>query len=280
MHALLHVAYLVYDEGVVLATGFAPPTAVPVAVSQALVDATGAEVGGQLSATIDDSVVLLQVVSVVPSVPSAPGRIAVLADADTVSRALIGDGHLQPAVDAFWVAHPKPRTTAALEGLKLGEVTTRTDVASELTRGPLQVTLPLAYVTLAGSAVLLLVAAAALVVSADQRRRSAEVARLRAFGLSRVGARWLVFAQHVTLLLALVLSGFVVGGAAAVVLVRRLVRAEDGGAPVPRAVLAWTWAGEAALAVLLVVSCLVIATVAAAVQVRRSDTTQLPSGEW
>jgi uncharacterized membrane protein len=45
-------------------------------------------------------------------------------------------------------------------------------------------------------------------------------------------------------------------------------------------VLAWTWAGEAALAVLLVVSCLVIATVAAAVQVRRSDTTQLPSGEW
>ena len=28
-----------------------------------------------------------------------------LADVDTVSRALIGDGHLEPAVDAFWVSH-------------------------------------------------------------------------------------------------------------------------------------------------------------------------------
>ena len=278
-HAVLHVAYLVYDDGEVLTTAFTPPAAVPVAVSQALVDATGTKVGGQLSATIGDSVVLLHVVKVVPSVPSEPARIAVLADADTVSRALISAGHLEPAVDAFWVSHPSARTTAALDGLKLGEVTTRAEVASELKRGPLQITLPLAYVTLAGSAVLLLLAAAALVVSADQRRRSAEVARLRALGLSRVGARRLVFAQHGAVLLALVLSGVVVGGAAAVALVRRLVRSEEGTAPVPRAVLAWPWASETAVAVALVVSCLVIAAVAAVVQVRRSDTAQLPTGE-
>ena len=62
-------SYLVYDDGEVLATAFAPAAAVPVAVSQALVDATGAEVGGQLSATIGDSVVLLQVVAIVPTRP-------------------------------------------------------------------------------------------------------------------------------------------------------------------------------------------------------------------
>ncbi len=278
-HAILQVAYLEFDTGEVLTTAFEPPPAVPVAVSQALVDATGTKVGGQLSATIGDSVVLLHVVEVVPSVPSEPAHIAVLADADTLSRALISAGHLEPAVDAFWVAHPTARTSAALDGLKLGEVTTRAEVASELRRDPLQITLPLAYVTLAGSAVLLLVAAAALVVSADQRRRSGEVARLRALGLSRVGARRLAFAQHGALLLALVLSGVVVGGAAAVALGRRLVRSEEGTAPVPRAVLAWPWASETVVAVVLVVSCLVIAAVAAVVQVRRSDTTQLPTGE-
>ncbi len=277
--AVLHVSYLRYEEGRVLATAFAPPSSVPVAVSQALVDATGTEVGRQLSATVGDSVIPLRVMEIVPSVPSVPGRIAVLADVDTVSRALIATGHLEPAVDSFWLSRPMARTTSALNGLKLGEVTTRDQVAADLTHGPMQVTLPVAYATVAGSAVLLLLAGAVLVVSADERRRSAEVARLRAMGLPRSGARVLVFAQHGVLLVALVVTGVLIGGAGAVVLDRLLVRSDQGTAPVPPAVLAWPWTTELLLGGGLVLACLVIAAAAAASQVEASDPARLRTGE-
>ncbi len=279
-HAVLHLPYLLYEDGEVLATAFAPPAAVPVAESQALADATGTPVGGTLSATLGDTVIPLRVVEIVPTVPSTPGRIAVLADVDTVSRALISTGHLEPAIDAFWVSSPSAGSASALSGLKLGEVTTRDHVVSELTRGPMQITLPVAYVTVAGSAALLLLAGAVLVVSADQRRRTAEVGRLRALGLTRAGARRLVLAQHAALLVALVLAGVLVGAAAAAALDRSLVRSEQGTAPVPPAVLDWPWGAEALLAGCLVVACLAIAAVAAALQVRRSDTAQRRAGEW
>ena len=158
-------------------------------------------------------------------------------------------------------------------------MTTREQVTSDLTRGPMQVVLPVAYVTVAGSAVLLFLAGAALVVSADQRRRTAEIARLRALGLSRGGARRLVWAQHGVLLVALVITGVIVGAGAAVALCRDLVRSEDGTAPVPSAVLVWPWATEALVAAGLVVACLLIAAVAATSQVNASDPALLRESE-
>jgi hypothetical protein len=278
--ALVQLTYLLFEDGDVLDVAFTPQTTVPAVVSRALVEATGTKVGDTLSATLGDSAVVLRVVAIVPTVPSAPGRIAVLADVDAVSRALLATGHLEPDVDAFWVSHPAPHAASALSRLGLGPVTTRDEVAAELTRGPMQITLPVAYVTVAGSAVLLLLAGAVLVVSADRRRRTAEVARLRALGLSRRGARWLVFAQHSVLLVALVVSGVLIGAAAAVALDRALVRSDQGTAPVPTAVLAWPWADELLLTVGLVVGCLAVAAAAAVAQVRASDPSRLRAGEW
>lgn len=277
--AQIHVSYLRYEAGDVLATSFESPSSVPVAVSQALADALGTKVGGELSATIGNSVVALDVVDIVPTVPSAPGRVAVLADVDTVSRALIGRGQLEPAVDGFWVSHPATGADSALRALELGDVTTREQVTSDLARGPMQVVLPVAYATVAGSAVLLFLAGAVLVVSADQRRRTAEVARLRALGLPRGGARRLVWVQHGVLLVALVVTGAVVGAGAAVALCRDLVRSEDGTAPDPSAVLVWPWASEALLVGGLVAACLVIAAVAAVWQVGASNVAQLRESE-
>ncbi len=279
-NVLLHVAYLAFQGGEVLATAFDAPPVVPVAVSRALADATGAEVGTELSGTVDETALPLHVVAIIPNVPSTPGQIAVLADVDTMSRALISAGHLEPAVDAFWISRPAARTPAALSALDLGAVTRRDAVAAELTRGPLQITVPVAYLTLAGSAVVLLLAGAVLVVSAGQRGRTAEIARLRALGLSRRGARRLVFAQHSILLVALVLTGWVIGAVAALSLDRHLIRSEQGTAPIPPAVLAWPWTAEILLTGGLVLACVVIAAVAAAYQVHRSDTTQLQTGEW
>jgi hypothetical protein len=277
--ARLHPSYLVYDDGEVLATAFDPPSAAPVAVSRALAEATGARVGGQLSATLGDSVLLLQVVEIVPTVPSAPGRIAVLADVDTVSRALISTGHLEPAVDAFWVSPPTADRAGALRRLELGDVTTRDAVAAELTRSPMHVTLPVAYLTVVGSAVVLLLAGAVLVVSADQRRRTSEVGRLRALGLPRAGARRLVFVQHAALLVALVVAGVLIGGLTAAALDPLLVASDQGTAPVPSPVLAWPWATEAALAMGLVLAVSVVAAVAAVSQVRMSDTAHQKAGD-
>ncbi len=277
--ARVQISYLLYEEGEVLATSFDPPSSVPVAVSQALADALGTKVGGELSATVSTSTLTLHVVDIVPSVPSAPGRVAVLADVDTLSRALIGRGQLEPAVDGFWVSRPTSGAASALRGLELGDVTTREQVTADLTGGPLQVVLPVAYATVAGSAVLLFLAGLTLVVSADQRRRTAEVARLRALGLPRSRARRLVFVQHGVLLVALVVTGVAIGAAAAVALCRDLVRSEDGTAPVPSAVLVWPWGTEALLAGGLVAACLAIAAVAAVSQVGASDLTQLRESE-
>ncbi|MBB6626030.1 permease [Nocardioides sp. KIGAM211] len=275
----VRMAYLRYEAGDVLATSFEMPTSLPVAVSRALADAVGTKVGGRLSATVGTGNLTLDVVDIVPSVPSAPGQVAVLADADTVSRALVGSGHLEPVVDAFWVSAPGAGATGALGALELGDVTTRGQVTADLTQGPLQVVLPVAYLAVAGSAVLLFLAGAALVVSADRRRRTSEIARLRALGLPRGGARRLVGVQHAVLLVALVVTGVGVGAGAALAFSRDLVRSEDGTAPVPSAVLVWPWAAEALLAAGLVAGCLVIAAVAATSQVAAADPALLREGE-
>ncbi|GAA4719195.1 hypothetical protein [Nocardioides conyzicola] len=277
--AQVQVSYLLYEAGEVLATSFDPPPSLPVVVSQALADTLGTKVGGELSATVSRSDLTLRVVRIVPTVPSAPGRVAVLADVDDVSRALIGRGQLEPAVDAFWVSDPAGGAVGALRGLELGAVTTRGQVTSDLARGPMQVVLPVAYATVAGSGVLLFLAGAVLVVSADQRRRTAEVARLRALGLPRPAARRLVFVQHGLLLVALVVTGVVLGAGAAIALCRDLVRAEDGTAPVPEAVLVWPWGTEALLAGGLVAASVAIAVAAAVVQVRASNLTLLRESE-
>ena len=57
----------------------------------------------------------------------------------------------------------------------------------------------------------LLLAGVGLVLSADRQRRSAEVVRLRALGLTRRDARRLLLAEHLAFLVPLVLVGALVG---------------------------------------------------------------------
>jgi FtsX-like permease family protein len=273
------LSYLAYFDADILETAFEDPPDVPVAVSQQLADAVGTKIGGEISATVGGTVLPLRVTAIVPTVPSAPGRIAVLADVDTLSRALIHDGRLDPVVDGWWVAHPTGQTVSALRALQLGEVTTRAEVATQLAEGPMRVTVPAALVLLVAAGGLLLLTGAGLLVSADQRRRSAEVARLRALGLTSRQARRLLFAEHVAFLVPLVLVGAAVGVGSAAALGPSLIRSDVGAAPVPDAVVAWLWASEAALVVGLLLGCVVIAAVVAAIHVRRAETGQLRVGD-
>ena len=141
-----------------------------------------------------------------------------LADADAVSRSLIAGGQLEPVVDAWWVGEPTAQAERALGELDLGEVVTRARVTDDLARGPFEIIVPTVLTTLVVAAVVLLLAGIALVTGADQRRRAAELTRLRALGLPRRGAQRLLLAEHATFLVPLVLLGFCVGVAASWVL--------------------------------------------------------------
>ena len=275
----LDLVTFAYSGAVVLATAFAPPAEVPVAVSQELVDAVGAGVGEEVSAIVGDTALVLRVAAVVPTVPSAPGQVAVLADADTLTRALIDAGRLDPVVDAWWVGRPAPGTEQALRALDLGEVTERQDLADHLAQGPLRVTVPTALLALVAVAVAMLLAGVALVLSGEGQRRSAEVVRLRALGLSRRDARRLLLAEHTAFFLPLLLAGALVGAAAAAWVGPHLVRSDLGTAPVPHAVLAWPWRAELLLVGGLLLGALAVTAVVTALHVRRSDPAHLRTGE-
>jgi hypothetical protein len=275
----LKLDYFAYSGADLLATAFPVRPYVPVVVSQELVDAVDARVGDELSAIVGDAVLLLRVVGVVPTVPSAPGEVAVLADADTLTRALIDTGRLDSVVDAWWVARPSPQTVQALRALELGNVVVRQDVAAQLARGPLRVSAPTTLLTLVALAVAMLLAAVGLVLSSERQRRSAEVVRLRALGLSRRHARQLLVTEHLAFFVPLVLVGTLVGLAATLVLGPHLIRSDLGTAPVPGAAVGWPWASELVLVGGLLLGTVAMTTALTALHVRRSDPAQLRGGE-
>jgi hypothetical protein len=211
-------------------------------------------------------------------VPSAPGQVAVLADTDTLSRALVGTGRLDPVVDAWWVSRPTADTARALRTAGIGQVATREGVATELARGPLRVTVPTTLLALVALAVAMLLAGVVLVLSGDRQHRSTEVGRLRALGVSRRDARRLQVVEHLALLVPLVLVGALAGTAAAVLIGPLLVRSDVGAAPVPRAVVAWPWTVELVLVAGLLLATAAAAAALAASLVRRSDAAR-PEGD-
>lgn len=266
--------------GDLLVTSFAAPDAVPVALSDDLASAIGAGTGDTLVGDLSTASLPMQVVAVVPDVPSAPGRPAVLADADAVSRSLIAGGQLEPFVDAWWVGSPTAQAEQALsERDPAAVVTTRARVTDDLARGPFEVIVPTVLTSLVVAAVVLLLAGIALVTGADQRRRVAELTRLRAIGLPRRDAQRLLLAEYATSLVPLVLLGFFVGLAAAWALGPLMVRSELGAAPVPAPVLDWPWVSAALVLGGAVLGSALVTWVVAARQVRASDRAGLRTGD-
>jgi hypothetical protein len=265
--------------GDLLITSFAAPARVPVVLSDELADAIDAEIGDALEGNVGATPLPLEVVAVVPDVPSAPGRPAVLADVDTVSRGLIAGGQLEPVVDAFWVGQPTVQAELALGELGFGDVVTRAEVTDGLARGPFEIIVPTVLSTLVVAAVVLLLAGVVLVTGADQRRRAVELARLRALGLPRRGARRLLLAEHAAFLAPLMCLGTCVGVAASWVLAPLMVRSDLGAAPVPVAVADWPWAAAAAVLGGALLGSVLVTWMVVVRQVRASDRAGLRTGD-
>jgi hypothetical protein len=273
------LAYFDYTGADVLTTVLPAPAVVPVAVSHGLVEAVGAEIGDRLSAIVGGTALQLEVVALVPEVPSVPAEVSVLADVDTVTRALVDAGRLEPVVDGWWVSRPSDASVEALRDAGLGTVTTRDGAAAELARGPLRVALPTTLLVLLVLAVALHLAAVVLVVGGDVPRASAAVVRLRALGLSRRDAGRLQRAEHLLVLLPLTLVGTLVGALASVLVGPHLVRSDVGAAPVPAAVVAWPWRAELAVVGAMVAGALALTWLLSALVVRRSGPSQLRDGD-
>ncbi|WP_433131015.1 permease [Micromonospora sp. CA-240977] len=259
-----------------VATAFPDPGPVPVAVSARFASEVGADSGSRLSVTVGTTPVPIVVTEVVPTVPSAPGAVAVLADLDTLSRARAVTGDLTFPVDAWWVGRPDgPGAAERATALHLGSVATREAEQARLTSGPLQAGLPAALRLIVPASALLLLAGVVLHVTCDLQVRAVEVARLRGLGVSRRGIRAVLLGQHTGVLLPLLTGGAIVGALATRVVAPLLVRSDTGAAPVPAAQPHWPWPAEAGLLAVLLAGCLLAVAVVVTVQVRRADAAHL-----
>ncbi|RQX02610.1 FtsX-like permease family protein [Micromonospora inaquosa] len=259
-----------------VATAFPDPGPVPAAVSARFASEAGASTGSQLSVTVGTTPVPIVVTEVVPTVPSAPGAVAVLADLDTLSRARVVTGDLTFPVDAWWVGHPAgPGAAERATALHLGTVTTREAETARLAGGPLRAGLPAALRLIVPAAALLLLAGVVLHVTCDVQVRAVEVARLRGLGMSRRDIRAVLLGQHVGVLLPLLAAGAAVGALTTRVVAPLLVRSDTGAAPVPAAQPHWPWPAEATLLVVLLTGCVLAVAAVVTVQVRRADAAHL-----
>ncbi|MFC7572639.1 hypothetical protein ACFQX8_09525 [Klenkia terrae] len=212
------------------------PARMPVLLSGALADALGATTGDRLTMTVGETAVDVAVAGVVPAVPSVPGGPAVLADGETLARALLAAGDADVAGAAWWVGGPRAGAPAALAASGLDGARTRSGVTDELRSGPLQVGLPVALGVLAVGALVLLAAASALQVAAVRSGRRTEVARLMGTGVPRRVVRQVLVLQHGVSTVLAVLLGAVVGVAGTV-----LVGPALTGSPVPAATVQLPW---------------------------------------
>jgi hypothetical protein len=255
-----------------VATAFQAPKAVPVVISQTLADGIGVATGSHLEVLVGNTGVPVDVAGVVPTVPSAPGAAAVLADLDTLTRVLTAHGDPQSPVDAWWAAVPASKDIAALH---LGEVTTRTGESARLTAGPLNAGLPAVLRLLVPAAVLLLFAGMLLHVTHDLRNRAVEVARLRGIGLTGRQIRTVLLGQHAFVLIPLLLAGTLVGALTTWISTPLMVHAETGAPPIPEVAPVWPWAAEGLLIVVLMAGCSAAAGIVASLQARRAGAAQL-----
>ncbi|GGN93724.1 hypothetical protein GCM10010112_82300 [Actinoplanes lobatus] len=257
----------------VVATSFADPGPVPVAVSRRLAEQLTVSPGSELQVTVGNTPVPVKVSSIVAGVPSAPGSVALLADLDTLSRVLLARGDPQMPVDAWWVAHPS--NAAASDGLHLGEVHTRTGEAMRLTTGPVPAGLPAVLRLLVPAAVLLLLAGVTLHVTCDLQARAVEVARLRGLGMRRRDIRTALLGQHTIVMVPLLAAGAAVGALATWVVAPLMIRSETGAAPVPAVAPVWPWPAELAVLGALTAGCLIAVAGVVIVLSRRADAAHL-----
>ncbi len=155
-----------------LVAGFGPTEAVPVLASASVAEELGLSTGDALDLGVGSEVLPAVVAGIAPYVPSAPDGPAVLADIDTVSRALLERGDLGSVVDEWWVGTDDPDAVASATG-----GVSRAALEDELVAGPLRAAAAVALVLLVVAALTLAMAGTVARELAVAHDRTVETAR-------------------------------------------------------------------------------------------------------
>ena len=260
-----------------LSTAAPPPSELPVLVSADLAAAAGAEPGDQLALTIGALSVRGVVAGVVPYVPSLPGAPGVLADYQTLARALTALGSTDPLTTGWWagrVADPAG-AVARLADAGLPGAVTAGGLADQLRGGPLRVGLLAAVVLLVAAAGALALTGTALHTAAALEARAVEVARLQGLGVPRRAVAGALLVEHTAVTTLAIALGTGVGAVAARFVAPLLTVTEQGTAPVPGPLPHWPWPAESLLVVGLLVGCAAVAVPVAAALGRRATAAHL-----
>lgn len=204
----------------------AEPARIPVAVSRALADRYGLDVGGTVTFSFEGDYTLVdaQVAAVVEAVPAAPTELAVLADATALTARALAEGSPPPSATSLWIDSSDPPATAAALRTALppsSSIRVAADPSSRTITGAAALSLW----AVAGCGIALALLTVAALSRAELRRRLPETAVLRAVGLAPRQQAALRSTESGFVLVYAAVVGIVAGVATALLTVPELVTA-------------------------------------------------------
>src|SRR5690554_1114829 len=173
------------------------------------------------------------IVGVVPYVPSQPGANVMLADHDTLTRALFNHGEFGANVDAWWAQTPHTGSVDALTAAGLPGAVTMADAVAESRSGAWNTPVMGALGVLLGAAALLAWTAAGANASGLARQLRRTNARLRGMGARRSHVRRIATLHAVLTTTAQAVVGGVAGGLVAWAVAPWVVAGDGGQRPIP-----------------------------------------------
>lgn len=273
----VRTGFIAYAETSFLVTSAPAPADVPVALSASLARLIAAEPGDLLALDLDDAAVTARVVRVLPELAALPHGATILADRESLARAVLPTFLETDLTDVWWVAGVADPAAAAdqvrVEGL--GDVIARADVVAAQRRDPFRAVIRAASLMLVVAACVLALAGTVLQTAATLRVRAVDVARLLGMGVPARSVTAALGAEHALVSALVTAAGCSVGAICARFLGPLLVVSVTGDAPVPSARPVWPWPAEAIVLAVLLVGCAVVAVPVAAGLVGRARATHL-----
>ncbi|WP_146083827.1 FtsX-like permease family protein [Clavibacter michiganensis] len=284
---------------VTLLVAWVPVGLVDAVIPTALAEGLGVDPGMALDLAVAGVRIPVTVVGDAPLVPGsatpealaagasglagASAATTVVVDGPTLARVMIQRGTTGALVDEWWAGSGglADGTTSAASAAGAAGVVTRAGLARDLQEAPLRVATPTALLLAIAAAGILAAAGFALHTVAALRARRADLAHLRAVGLSASGVVGLVAVEALVLTALGAVAGIAAGLLTALA-VGPLVAVSPGGtAPVPGVEVHVPWLAVGLLpAGLAVVLALVVAAVARSQQaVRPAELLRAGGGE-
>ncbi|MGY4643537.1 FtsX-like permease family protein [Cellulomonas sp. URHB0016] len=255
---------------------------VPVLATDTLLRNFDLRVGDELALEVEGTQVPVVIAREVPYLPGQPRGEGILADRDTLTRAMILAAQPAPVLDGWWLQVPDDHAAAVVATATeqdLGEASSRVQARLEATEGPLRVGVQAALGIVTVAALALAVAGFAMSATVSVRTRRLELARLQALGAARSGLVRAVLVEHTILGALGIVAGLALGAVLAGVVGPLVTVSAAGTSPVPYVIVHWPWPTQLALVAALLVLAGAAVTITTATLLRRASGALLRLGD-